>query len=132
MSQANVESYRRWVDAWARGDRETYLRDVPPDAEFHASGVFPGLDSVYRGREGACKLWDDMRGPWDHFVVTIERIEDLGDTIVALVTFSVKGRGGISTNRPWAHVVTYRDGVAIRTDNYPSWDEALRVVGLDD
>jgi len=132
VSQANVELYRHSIDAWTRGDREAWLSDVPPDYEYHASGVFPGLDSVYRGREGASKLWDDMRGPWENFVITVERIEDLGDTVVALVTFSVNGRGGISTNRPRAHVVTFRDGVSTRTDNYESWDEALKAVGREE
>ena len=34
MSQENVELYRRSVDAWTRGDRESWLRDVTGDWEF--------------------------------------------------------------------------------------------------
>ena len=95
-----------------------------------SSGVFPGLQSVYRGPEGALKLWSDMHGPWAAFSIKVERIEDLGDTLLALMTWVAKGRDGVETERRWAHVVTFRDGVTTVIENYGSWDEALKAVGL--
>jgi ketosteroid isomerase-like protein len=130
MSQENVEEYRRSSDAWSRGDREAWLSDIPADWEFRATGVFLGVQGVYRGRSGAIRLWTDMRGPWQEFSINIERIEDLRDKLVALVTFAVRGRDGIEVSRPWAHVVTYQNGVATVTDNYESWESALKAVGL--
>jgi ketosteroid isomerase-like protein len=53
MSQANVEVWLQSIDAWSRGDREAWLRDVSPDWEFVSSGLFPGLKTVYRGPDGA-------------------------------------------------------------------------------
>ena len=133
MSEANLEAYRRTVDAWTRADREAWLQDIPPDWEFVPSGVFPGLDSAYRGPEGALKLWEDMRGPWTDFEVTIERIEQLGaEKIIALVMFQVRGRDGLRTSRRWAHVTTFRGSVPIRTENYASWGDALESVGLEE
>ncbi|MGO8905613.1 MAG: nuclear transport factor 2 family protein [Solirubrobacteraceae bacterium] len=130
MSEENVEAYRRSVDAWTRDDREAWLQEIPPDWEFVSSGVFLGLDPAYRGPEGALKLWEDMRGPWSDFEVTIERIEELGEETIALVTFQVRGRDDLRTSRRWAHVTTFRGGVPIRIENYASWDEALKAVGL--
>ena len=60
----------------------------------------------------------------------IERIEDLGDRVVALIIFRATGRDGIETARPWAHVVTFRSGEAVLTENYADWEEALEAVGL--
>jgi ketosteroid isomerase-like protein len=131
MSQDNVELWvRRSIDAWSRGDREAWLSEVPSGWEFHTSGVFPGLKPVYRGPDGAVELWEAMRGPWERFAVAVERIEAVGDKVLALVTFRVHGRDGIETSRRWAYVVSFSDGTPTRTDNFQSWDDALEAVGL--
>jgi ketosteroid isomerase-like protein len=132
MSQENVERYRRSLDTWNRGALEEWLEDITPEWEFVPSGVFPGLDPTYRGREGALELWDAMRGPWDNqgFRFEIERIEDLGETVLALATIRARGKtSGVEVAIKWAHVVTYRSGDQ-QTRNYASWDEALEAVGL--
>ena len=132
MSQENVDDYRRSCEAWTQGDREAWLSDIPADWEFRATGAFLGVQGDYRGRDGAIRLWNDMRGPWQEFSIHIERIEDLGDRVLALVTFAVTGRDGLETSRPWAHVVTYRDGRGTATANYESWEAALKAVGLEE
>ena len=130
MSQENVDRYRRSIDAWNRGARDEWLEDIAPDWTFIPAGVFPGVDDVYRGREGALRLWEDMRGPWDSqgFYFEIERIEDLGDTVLALCTIRARGQtSGAAATRKWAHVVTADPDV---TRNYPTWEQALEAVGL--
>jgi SnoaL-like domain len=103
MSQENVERYRRSVDAWNRGALDEWLEDtVTPGWELvPAAGAFPDLAPVYRGREGAVELWNAMRGSWDSqdFHLEIERIEDLGETVLALLTMEARGkeRRGSST-----------------------------------
>ena len=131
MSRENIEAYRRSVDAWTCDDQEAWLDGIGPGWEFVPSGVFPGLDPAYRGREGALKLWQDLRGPWTDFKVTIDRIEEVGAKVIALVTFEVRGRDGLRTSRRWAHVTTFRGGVPIRIQNYASWDDALNSVALE-
>ena len=132
MSQESEEVYRRSADAWTRGALHDWLSDVTPEWEWRTSGVFPGLQPVYRGRDGARDLWRDMRGPWEEFSVDIERLVDLGDMLLALITFCVRGRDGIETRRRWAHVVTYRNGMPAVTENYESWADALEAVGLSE
>jgi ketosteroid isomerase-like protein len=132
MSKENVEVWLQGAAAWSRGDREAWLSAVPPYWEWVSSGVFPGLKPVYRGRQGAAELWDAMRGPWDSFDVTVERVDDLGDTLLALVTFEVQGRDGLRTSRPWAYIVTFTEGTPTRTDNFPTWQEALEAAGLSE
>jgi len=133
MSQHPLELWLiRNIDAWSRGDREAWLSQLPPEWEFHTSGVFPGLQPVYRGREGAVDLWDAMRGPWEQFAITVERIEAVRDKVVALVTFRVQGRDGIETHRQWAYVIDSQDGIPTRTDNFATRDKALVAVGLSE
>jgi ketosteroid isomerase-like protein len=131
MSRENVAEYRRGIAAWNSGDLDAWLSAVDRDWEYRSSGQFPGLQPVYRGVEGARQLWSDMRGPWEEFRIDIERIEDLGDTLVALVTFHVTGRDGLATSRRWAHVGRSGGGRPT-TENYASWEEALKAVELED
>ena len=132
MSQENVDDYLRGVAAWNNGDLDGWLATVNPGGEFRTSGMFPGVQRVYHGVEGMRKLWADMRGPWQKFHMNIERIEDLGDSVLALFTFEVTGRDGLTTSRRWAHVAKYDNGTAITTDNYASWEQALKAVGLEE
>jgi len=133
VSQENVEDYRRGIVAWNSGDLDAWLATLPPNWEFRASGVFPGTQPVYRGPDGARQLCQDMRGPWQEFNVSVERIEDLGDDVLALITFEVIGRDGLATSRRWAHVARYDyRGEPIRTENYESWAQALKAVGLEE
>ena len=71
-----------------------------------------------------------MRDPWRTFEVTVERVEDLGDRLLALVTFVVEGRDGLKTSRRWAYLVRVVDGRLGQTDNFSTWDEALEAAGL--
>jgi hypothetical protein len=92
------------------------------------SGPRPDLSRT-RGR--AQNLGHD-EGPWDSqgFRFEIERIEDLGEALVALSTIRARGEtSGADVALKWAHVVIYRSGDQ-QTRNYGSWDEALEAVGL--
>jgi SnoaL-like domain len=132
MSQEIVERYRRANDAWNRRALDEWLNDITPGWELVPAGVFPDLASVYRGREGARRLWAALQGPWDKqgFHVQIERIEDLGHTVLALLTLRATGQtSGTDVALKWAHVITETGGDQ-HIRSYASWKEALEVVGL--
>lgn len=132
MSQQNVEHYRRTIDAWNRGALDEWLETITPQWEFVLTGTFPGMASIYRGREGALAYWDAARGPWEEgrFDFELNRIEDLGETVLGLGTLRARGKeSGVEVELRWAHVVTY-DGDAIVARNYASWEEALGAAGL--
>ena len=114
------------------GDREAWLSTVSPEFEFVSSGLFPGMKGVYRGPEGALELWETMRGPWESFEITVERVEDLGESLLGLVTFKVQGRDGLKTSREWGYLVTFSGTTSVRTENFATWQEALEAAGLSE
>ena len=133
MSQEDVEHYRASVDAWNRGALDEWLEGtVTPGWELVTGGAFPGLAPSYRGRAGALELWDTLRGPWDdqRLQIDIERIEDLGESVLALNTMRARGQhSGVDVEIRWAHVITYKTGDQ-QICSYSNWDEALKAVGL--
>ena len=52
MSEENVESFKRGVEAGNRGDIEAFLAELDPEVEYHAALPMVGGDAVYRGHEG--------------------------------------------------------------------------------
>jgi ketosteroid isomerase-like protein len=131
MSQELVDRYLASIDAWNRGDLDAWL-ELAAD-EWQTTATFPGIEPVYRGREGMRAIWDYLRGPWESAAsiqIDVDRVEDLGDTVLVLTT--LRGRGeqeGAETTMQVGYVLTDEDGF-LRLRNYLSWDEALRAVGL--
>ena len=132
MSREIVERYRQSLDAWNRGALDEWLEVNGPDWELVTGGAFPGLAPIYRGRDGALEMWGALRGPWadQGLHIEIERIEDLEDRVLALLTMRARGEtSGAEVSIKWAHVITFSNGDT-RIRSYASWDEALEAVGL--
>jgi len=93
MSQGHVDNYRCSIALWNSGDLDALLvlAANEPDSEFRTSGVFPGVQPVYRGVEGTRQLWNDMRGPWENLHISIERIRT---SAIPCFRFSPSRRSG--------------------------------------
>jgi ketosteroid isomerase-like protein len=131
LTQENIELTRVRIDAWNRGDSDTVLAMTHPEFEWHTTGVFPGLDPVYRGHEGSRKFERDFRATWESLTFSVDEFHDSGDQVAALGTFEARGRDGLYIRRRVASVNTYRDGLLVRIDSYMDWDEALEAIGRE-
>jgi len=133
MSQQNVDLAWQAYDAWNRGDLEWFLDHMTSDFEFRPGLGFPGVSAVYRGTEGWTRFSNTWREAWEDVTVSVERIEDVDDRIVALLTFVGKGRGsGVEVSLlvgQWATVSNRRISKLV---SIPDWDEALEAVGLSE
>jgi hypothetical protein len=75
-----------------------------------------------------------MRGPWNakDLHIAVERIEDLGDTVVALETMRASGgASGVPVAIKWAHIITFSNG-DLHIRSYATWDDAVKAVGLEE
>jgi ketosteroid isomerase-like protein len=131
MSRELVDRYLASIDAWNRGDLDAWLA-VAAD-EWHTTGSFPGIEPVYRGREGMIAIWEYLRAPWESAAsiqIDVDRVEDLGDKVVALTTLRARGEGSEAETSLRVGYVLNDDGGYLRLTNYLSWDETLQAVGL--
>ena len=132
-----VELIEFGYDAWNRGDLEALLSICHPEVSYHTSGVFPGLQDVYEGKDGLRQWWADFREPWEQIKVIPERIVERGDgdgidgVFSILVRFEGRGRQGIETTMEFININEIRDRLAYRFDSTAVTDEALREHGLD-
>jgi ketosteroid isomerase-like protein len=96
MSQEMLATLRRGYEAFSRGDRSAVMelaREIgTPDVEWGATGVFPGVEGMYRGPEAIQKWMDVIRSAWEKFEVSIDEVLYDEDNVI-VVTELLRGRG---------------------------------------
>ncbi len=126
MSQENVESFKRGVDAWNRNDFETWIDQFDPDLEWFA------LMETFRGHAGARQAWETFKGD-ARLRVRFDDIRDLGESVLALGELKLDGASTrLKFSGELAQWATYRDGKLVRFRDFPSHAEALEAVGLSE
>ncbi len=135
MSGENVEAFKRAVEAANRGDVEAALEEFDPEVEWHPALVMSleGEATVYRGHEGIRVLYRDFDELFDKVHWEYAEIRDLGDRVVGIGRFRMRGKGsGAETETPVCSVVDFKDGKAIRVRTYLDRNEAFEAVGLSE
>jgi ketosteroid isomerase-like protein len=132
MSQANMETAKRVIDAFNRRDVDAILECVNPDLEwFPAMPVAPGGGAL-RGREGIESYIREVNDTWEEYRVVGQDFRDLGDDQL-LVLSRVEGRGAGSrglVDAAMGQMFDFRDGRISRVRTYLDHGEALRAAGL--
>jgi ketosteroid isomerase-like protein len=134
MSQENVESFQRAIEAYNRRDFDVVLEFLDPEIEWHPGiqARLGGEGAVYRGHAGARELFRDVTEVFDTFDIELTEIRDLGtERLVATGRLWTRGRGSeAKTESPVGFLVDGRNGKAIRIRTYLDPRDALEAVGL--
>jgi ketosteroid isomerase-like protein len=134
MSDENVESFKRATAATNRGDVEALLTALHPEVEFHAfmEELLSGENRVYSGHAGVREFFGDFNEAFDELHWDYPDIRDLGDRVLAIGTFSARGRGsGAEVETPLGVLVDYNpDGVATVVLSTADPRDALEAAGL--
>ena len=135
MSQENVEVARQIATAWQRDDLDTFLSLLDPTIEWHTlpERLVEGIESFYQGYEGIRRFWHTYRSDFD-LDIEMQGVREVGDDrVVVLLGARLRGAtSGIETETPVGLVMTVRDGKVIRSFDYPTHQEALKAVGLEE
>ena len=135
MSQENVESCKRCVDSFNRRDFEANLKELDPEVTGRAVllAMVGGEETVYRGHEGVRELWRELDEAFAAFQIEISEIHDRGERVVAIGHLHGRGKAsGAEVESPIGYVVEFKNGKAIRIDDYFDPKEALKAAGLSE
>jgi ketosteroid isomerase-like protein len=80
MSQENVETFKRAIDAYNSRDIEAMVEEVDPEVEWRPAW---GEAAVYRGHEGVRKLFRELDDVLDELHLEYSETRDLGDRVAA-------------------------------------------------
>jgi ketosteroid isomerase-like protein len=135
MSQENVETFKRAVDAYNRRDIDGFLEAFDPAVETHPLNLatFGQEAAVYRGHEGLRQFIRDVDETLIDVQVELVDMRDLGERLVS--TGRLRGRGrasGAETASPVGWIVEFKDGRVIRMRDYLDPKEALEAAGLSE
>jgi ketosteroid isomerase-like protein len=133
MSEENVEIVRAVFEAWNRRDFEAGLRFLAPEIELHLIGGFVDLiGGPFKGRDGVLRFWREIAETLGG-QIDVDDAVDLGDQVVATITFSGTGaESGVPAKMQNGYVCTFRDGMVSRVDAYYNPADALEAAGLSE
>jgi ketosteroid isomerase-like protein len=133
MSEENVDLARQAYESWNRGELEWLLDHMTEDFEFRPGLGFSDIDTVICGKEGWMRFAETWREAWEDITIRVERIEDLDNRIVALLSFDGRGRGsGVEVSLRVGHVATVKEGRLSKLVSIGGWEKALASVGLSE
>ena len=126
MSEENVKSFRRGVEAWNRDDFDAWVDRFDPEVEWFA------LMEVFRGHAGARRAWESFKVDMQ-LTVRFDEIRDLGESVLALGEMDTTGQTThLDFTGELAQLVTYRGGKVITSRDFRSHSEGLAAAGLSE
>jgi uncharacterized protein len=132
MTRANLELVRSAFDAWNRGDIEEFAGHVAEDvAWLEVSGRPEGGVSERLGRDRMRRSLESLFDAWESYHLEVERIDEVGDRVVAVVREIALGRAsGMEIDGRWGYLITVSDGRIVRIEAYRDAAVALKRAGL--
>ncbi len=127
---------RAYLSGWASFDRrdfEVNFLYFAPDAEFEFPAELQtlGLVGSFRGHEGRMEALDKIFDVWGSELEPVYML-DLGERMLNLGFWRTQARAsGVPLKQELAQLVTVRDGLVIRDQNFFSWEQGLRAAGLE-
>jgi ketosteroid isomerase-like protein len=128
-SQQNIDSQRKFAEAFRRGDWDAVRANIDPDILVRTDPRWPeqriyGRDAWIAFLRGAWESW----GPDNR----TEEILDLGDRLLVRSCWSIRGQhSGVEGEQRFSSITTYREGRAVFIEFFLEHDQALKAVGLE-
>jgi ketosteroid isomerase-like protein len=133
VAQDNVETTRRALDYFNRGDRDALRELTAENAEIvPLRAALEG--TVYRGENAFTDFWAAVDQTWETIRMEAEEIVDCGDRVLIVGRLQGRARGtDVDVDSPMAWVMEVNDdGKMTRMRTYTDIAQARRDAGLAD
>jgi ketosteroid isomerase-like protein len=90
MSDENLALIGRAFDTFGKQDVEGFVRCMDPEVEFEPR--LAGVEGSYQGHDGVRQFMADGSEAIELRRTDLDEVRDLGDRVLALGTFHVRGR----------------------------------------
>lgn len=135
MSQQDVETFTRAIEAYNGRDIDGFLEALDPNVELQGAlqALLEGETTVYVGHEGVRQWVRDIDEALSDVHLDLPEIRDLGNRLVALGWLTARGTAsGADTESRFGCVVEWKDGKATRVLSFLDPGEALKAAGLSE
>jgi ketosteroid isomerase-like protein len=119
-------------EAWNRGDIEGFAGHTSEDVVWlEVAGRPEGGPTERHGRDRMRRALESLFETWESYRLEVERIEDAGGRVVAVVREVARGRlSGMEIDGRWGYLITVREGQIVRIEAYRDAALALQAAGL--
>jgi ketosteroid isomerase-like protein len=134
VPRGNVEVVRALIAQWNAGDRDLERSSAYVDPTIELESPISSLvGEPYRGYAGIEQWMCDLDEQFAEWVITVHDIRQVGESVVAIVAVSGRGRAsGAPLEFDSASVFEFgSDHRVTRAHIYPDVREALKAVGLE-
>ena len=131
MTSGALAVVRTFLDLAAAGNDARISESLDPNVVWF--GTRGGLDEaqVLRGPDAVLEYLREIGEPWERFDVEVERLFEVGDTVVAFLRESAKARhGGLEVQNDTATIFKVRQQKIVEMRGYLDRNEALRAARL--
>jgi ketosteroid isomerase-like protein len=127
----DVELVASAFEAWNRRDIEAFAGHAAEDvAWLEVAGRPEGAPVEGHGRERMQRSLESLFEAFESYHLDVERIDDLGDRVLALVREVGRGRAsGLEVDSRWGYLITVENGLIARIEAYRDADMALQAAG---
>ena len=132
MSEENVGTVQRHVEAWNRRDPKAWLASFHHDAEIDWSRSRGPLKGVYRGHGEHEVFWGEFWSTFEDVQLEMHGFTEAGSEIVIPNTAHMRGRQGIEVIARSTLVFTVENGQITRLRLFQERAEALEAAGLSE
>jgi ketosteroid isomerase-like protein len=129
MSQENIATFRRAIDAFNRGDTQALASMLDSTSEWDWSRSIGPDKAVYRGPEEIIGFWEEFAAAFERIRLEIEDVVEVGGGLVAGMLSVMQGRGGIEVEARNAWLIALRNGKLARLEMFQTMAEALEAAG---
>ncbi len=114
-------------EGFSRGDLTEAKGNLSENVEWGTTGVWPGLEGTYRGKEALDEWMETLHSEWEKFEVSLDEvIRDDGDVMVVAERLSGRGReSGVEVEMQVFSVYWAEEGKVVRRQGVSSREEAL-------
>ncbi len=133
MSQENVETFKRFVDAFNCRDAEAMVEVVDAGVEWRPAApvALGGEATVYRGHPGISEGLRDLHDSFAEVQIEVSEFREVGDRVVGTGRIRTRGRGsGAEFDSIFGAVIEFKDGKATRIRSYLDPGDALEAARL--
>ena len=135
MSRENVETVRRYLEAYNAADAKQVAADVStvwdPDGDYYPARKFPASQPCH-GHDEIAAFHASYLDAWDQLELSLDQLIPVGDDRV-LVLMSMVGEGresGLSLDGPLYQCCWLRHGRFFRVEDHLTLSGALHALGL--
>ncbi len=123
---------RKFFELDAKGDTAGMSELLAPEVVWFGTRGGLDADRVSRGPEEFLAYMQEIEQNWEQLDAAVERVVDSGETVVAFLRETARGRGGLDVHNETAVVIKVHQGRIAEARGYLDRAEALEAVGLSE